>query len=566
MKKTIVIVLLLSAGIAAKVSKADFVFGEPTNLGPELNSSARDEEPGISADGLELYYCSQRSGGHGGYDMWVSTRPTTEDDWGPPVNLGLPVNSSSDDFSEDISADGLELYFGSNRPGGSGYDIWVAKRATTEDAWTTPVNLGPQVNSSAAEGCPAISDDGLELYFWSTRSGGYGSYEIWVSKRETKEDAWSTAVHLGAEINCSAADLCTDVSPDGLSLIFVSARPGGYGGNIGDLWLTRRLTISDPWGPSVNLGPIVNSSGNENGPCLSADGSMLYYSCDWPGGSGSQDMWQVSISPVVDLNDDGIVDAADMCIIVDNWGTDEPLCDIGPMPWGDGIVDVQDLIVLAEHLFEEIYPPELIAYWKLDEAEGDITFNSTSDNHGILSGSPTWQPETGKVDGALELDGINDYVETGFVLDPAEGAFSVFAWIKGGAPGQVIISQTDGTGASETWFGTDASTGNLMTELVPPPMGRFVPQPLESQSVVTDGLWHHVGFVWDGRYRILYVDGTEVAKDTSILSQPLVSSTGGLHIGAGKNPDAGTFFSGLIDDVRIYDKALTAEEIVVSAQ
>ena len=77
MKKTIVIVLILSLSIVAKVSRADFTIGEPMNLGPELNSSARDEEPGISADGLELYYCSLRSGGHGGYDMWVSTRPTT---------------------------------------------------------------------------------------------------------------------------------------------------------------------------------------------------------------------------------------------------------------------------------------------------------------------------------------------------------------------------------------------------------------------------------------------------------------------------------------------------------
>ncbi|HUU19025.1 MAG TPA: kelch repeat-containing protein [Sedimentisphaerales bacterium] len=61
---------------------------------------------------------------------------------------------------------------------------------------------------------------------------------------------------------------------------------------------------------------------------------------------------------IVDFNNDGIVDSADMCIMVDHWGTDEPLCDIGPMPWGDGIVDVQDLIVLAEHLFEEVPPAE----------------------------------------------------------------------------------------------------------------------------------------------------------------------------------------------------------------
>jgi hypothetical protein len=73
---------------------------------------------------------------------------------------------------------------------------------------------------------------------------------------------------------------------------------------------------------------------------------------------GGGDIYQAPIIPIVDLNGDGIVDSADLCIIVDNWGTDDPLCDIGPMPWGDGIVDVQDLIVLAEHLFEEIPPVE----------------------------------------------------------------------------------------------------------------------------------------------------------------------------------------------------------------
>jgi hypothetical protein len=462
------------------------------------------------------------------------------------VNLGLPVNSSSDDFSEDISADGLELYFGSNRTGGYGYDIWVAKRATTEDAWTTPMNLGPQVNSSAAEGCPAISDDGLELYFWSTRSGGFGSYDIWVSRRETKEDAWGTAVHLGAEINCSAADLCTDVSPDGLSLIFVSACPGGYGGDIGDLWLTRRPSVDDPWGPSVNLGPIVNSSGNENGPCLSADGSVLYYSADRPGGSGSQDMWQVSINPVVDLNGDGIVDAADMCIIVDYWGTDEPLCDIGPMPWGDGIVDVEDLKVLAEHLFEQVQDPTLIAHWPLDESEGMFAADSVGDNDAVVLGGIEWQPTGGQMDGALKLDGVSGYAVAGAPLNPADGPFSIFTWINGGSPGQVVVSQQNST----NWLALDAG-GNLMTELKG--NGRST-GPLFSDTVITDGKWHRIGLVWDGSHRTLYVDGGVVVEDTQ---DGLEGSESGLNIGTGKMTQSGTFFFGLIDDIRIYNRVVS---------
>ena len=123
----------------------------------------------------------------------------------------------------------------------------------------------------------------------------------------------------------------------------------------------------------MNLGPTVNSPALDGGPSISEDGLTLYFHSNRPGGSGGQDIWQASITPIVDLNGDGIVDAADMCIMVDNWGTDNRLCDIGPMPWGDGIVDVQDLIVLAEHLFEELPP---IALWNMDETQGSIAYDS----------------------------------------------------------------------------------------------------------------------------------------------------------------------------------------------
>ena len=148
-------------------------------------------------------------------------------------------------------------------------------------------------------------------------------------------------------------------------------------------------------------------------------------------------------------------------------------------------------------------PFELVAYWRLDEEESDIASDSAGENAGLLFGSPVWQPSEGKRDGALEFDGIDDYVITDSVLDPAYGSFSVFAWIKGGTPGQVIISQADGIGTGETWLGMDVSSGYLITGLVPPPLGRFKPEPLISESIITDGQWHHIGLVWDGSYRIL---------------------------------------------------------------
>ncbi len=338
---------------------ADFTFGTPTNMGPTVNSSFSEWPPSISADGLSLFFCSNRSGGYGDRDIWVSTRPTVSDPWVTPVNLGPTVNSSAKEAFPFISADGLSLFFESTRTGGyGGHDLWVTTRAAIDDDWGTPVNLGPMVNNSSNDATPSISADGLSLFFESDRSGGYGSFDLWVTRRATKTDPWGTPVNLGPTVNSSAWDGGPIISADSLALYFWSKRSGGYGSN--DIWVTMRETIHEDWGTPVNLGPTVNTSVYDDPGSISADGLLLFFDSDRPGGVGSDDLWQVSIIPIVDLNGDGIVDAEDMCIMVDHWGTDEPLCDIGPMPWGDGIVDVQDLIVLAEHLFEEIPPVELV--------------------------------------------------------------------------------------------------------------------------------------------------------------------------------------------------------------
>jgi hypothetical protein len=425
------------------------------------------------------------------------------------------------------------------RPGGyGGGDIWVTRRANRDDEWAVPVNLGPTINSSSMETYPNISADGLSLHF----SNG----DIYVATRLTKDDNWSAPVRVTGGVNSGSWDGFPNLSADQRVLLFYSNRPGGYGGM--DIYMAMRPTVSDDWGPAVNLGPTINTRYYDIAPSLSADGSTLYFAHnDINGWGGTWMIYETVISPVVDLNGDGIVDSADMCIIVDNWGTDQTLCDIGPMPWGDGIVDVQDLIVLAEHLFEEVDDPTLVAHWALDETEGDIASDFADDNDGTVYGDPAWQPGGGMVDGALQLDGIDDYISTPFVLNPADGKFSVFAWIKGGAPGQVVISQTGGV----NWLSTDSLEANLMTELKASGRGSSI---LLSQTVITDGYWHRIGLVWDGSYRTLYVDNVAVAEDTQAN---LEGSDGGLYIGAGKNLEPDTFWFGMIDDIRIYSRAVS---------
>jgi len=563
-----VAVFVLGSGSA----KADFTFGEPKNLGPTINSAADDCFATISSDGLELYFMDVdllRPGGLGGMDIWVTRRSSASEAWGEPVNLGPPINTEYDDAKPSISADGLTIYFGSNRPGGyGGFDLWMSTRAMITDNWGAPVNLGATINSSADEAFSYISTDGLELYFNEygvPRPGGYGNADIWVAKRATTDDPWGEPVNLGEAINSSYYDSCPCLSSDGLVLFFHGWRPGGPGPE--DIWVSTRPSTSDVWGSAVPLPVPVNSPLIDGCAGISADGFTFYFASMRGGGSGSVDTWQATIIPIVDLNGDRVVNSADMCIIVDHWGEYYPLCDIGPTPLGDGIVDVQDLIVLAEHLFEDY---RLIAHWKLDETEGSIAYDSVDVNDGICHGEPLWQPTGGKVGGALLFDGLDDYISTDFVLNPVDGAFSVFAWIKGGVPGQVIISQADttidtpvgqSTNPGSTWLGANPSDGSLMTGLSDIYFG-----PLESESVITDGQWHHIGLVYDitALKRRLYVDGTEVAVDSGYVVG--LSCDAGLYIGAGQALDATTFFSGLMDDIRIYDVALSAEEIVALAQ
>jgi sugar lactone lactonase YvrE len=249
---------------------------------------------------------------------------------------------------------------------------------------------------------------------------------------------------------------------------------------------------------------------------------------------------------VIDFNGDGIVDSADMCIMVDHWGEDYSLCDIAPVPWGDGIVDVQDLIVLSEHLFEEVNDSTLVAHWALDEIEGMFAADSAGDNDAFVVGGASWQPGSGQVDGALQLNGVDGCAVTGPVLNPAEGPFSILAWINGGVPGQVVVSQQ----GAANWLCADTLEGNLMTNLKSTTRSTL---PLHSQTIITDGNWHHIGLVWDGANRILYVDDVVVAEDTQAN---LEGSENGLYIGCGKAMKSETYFSGLIDDVRIYNRAV----------
>lgn len=267
----------------------------PVNLGPVVNAASTDIEVSISRDGLSLYLASNRPGGLGGFDIWVSQRSSLDDLWGPPQNLGPAINTSFNEQAPSITLDGHRMYFFSNRPGGfGGNDLYVARRRDQRDdfGWQLPTNLGNGVNTSSNENLPAPLEE--TLYFNSNRPGGAGGTDIYSSVLQS-DGTFGPAV-LVPELSSSLQDAGVAIRRDGLEMILASNRAGSIPpdppGAIGfDLWSSLRPSISDPWPTPVHLGAVVNTASGESRLALSFDGTVLYVISDRPGGSGNLDIW-----------------------------------------------------------------------------------------------------------------------------------------------------------------------------------------------------------------------------------------------------------------------------------
>ncbi|MFH1679062.1 MAG: hypothetical protein ABIH26_00280 [Candidatus Eisenbacteria bacterium] len=192
---------------------------------PVLNAPGyNDLAPTMNEAYDMIVFGSNRPGGQGGMDLWVSR--LVGGAWAEPENLGLPVNSPGDEEMPYISPDGSALYFGSNRAGGLGnHDVWVSHSTDGGYIWSEPENLGPPVNTAFSERGPSLSPDGSLLFFGSNRPGGAGGVDVWIS--ENLGGSWGDPTNAGSPVNTSADETCP--SGDENELYFGSTRPGGFG-------------------------------------------------------------------------------------------------------------------------------------------------------------------------------------------------------------------------------------------------------------------------------------------------------------------------------------------------
>lgn len=263
----------------------EYVFA-PQNIGPGINSEESEYFPSLSIDGKELVFTRRIRDIN--EDFYYSHLVDGKWNEAKPISS---INTPQNEAGQQLSHDGQWLLFtANNRPDGFGnFDLYIS--FLEAGGWSAPENLGPKINSEWWESQPSLSPDKKDLYFASRRYGGYGGIDIYVSHLQPN-GTWTEPENLGPGINTPGDDQCPLIHADNQSLYFVSNGWQGYGGN--DLFMVRK-NPNGTWTKPMNLGYPINTIHDEGTLFITADGLTAYYASDRNDSKGGHDIYSFDL-------------------------------------------------------------------------------------------------------------------------------------------------------------------------------------------------------------------------------------------------------------------------------
>lgn len=272
---------LIEGTEAADASSSDARFGLPIEL-IELSTNGADDDPTLTDDLLEMYFNSDRAGGNGGEDIWYSSRPDLGSSWELPINVGT-LSTAVADATPRVRGDGKVMYL--SRSPGTTREVYISERPDRSgQVWSSPMLVGELNSDLGADSGATITADGLAIYFASNRRG---NSDIYVATRAAATDPW-TAPTLVAGVNSDFEEDSPNTR-DGKTLYFNSDRPGSLG--LTNIWRATRASTMELFRPAEPVDEL-NSSGRDQDPWLSPDGRSIWYASDR--GTGSLNIFTAS--------------------------------------------------------------------------------------------------------------------------------------------------------------------------------------------------------------------------------------------------------------------------------
>jgi outer membrane protein OmpA-like peptidoglycan-associated protein len=267
----------------------DLYHFNPINLGDSVNSIYAEYYPTVTVSDNILVFT--RAGEHMREDFMESTISKKGFSLAKPIDGDINIEPKKGAITSSQDGDWI-LFAGQFSGQGFGnYDIY--KSVYTPNGWSEPENLGANINTEFWESSPSLSPDNRVLFFSSNRPGGYGGKDLYVSYRNA-DGKWTPARNMGPEINTKGDELAPFIHPDNQTLYYTSDGLPGYGGS--DIYLLRKDAAGN-WGIPENIGYPINTIENEGSLAVSADGLTAYYASDRADSRGNLDLYQFEMRP-----------------------------------------------------------------------------------------------------------------------------------------------------------------------------------------------------------------------------------------------------------------------------